>query len=180
MKKYFAIISIAFLAASYFLYQYRTKQILEKRNSPTEIADENKKYNKSPLKGEIRDLIYDFWKETERDTIQAITTNNISIIGKEHPQKQQKTIYIIQFVKEGNAPALKITEAKRFDRAKAKSYTYLDESLIVYYGGEDNIGQTMIDTTKMSDSFDLIQKYQEAAKHEGNEFKPVQKIYPLN
>lgn len=179
MKKFIGVFCILLVIASYFLYQYRTKQIIEKRNVLTELNDNKTDYSNCPLDEQLRNLIFDFRQTIEPDSGKSIPKNRIGILGEDSSIKDLPTIYILSFAKQNDTTVLIISSAKQFERDKAQSYTYLDESLIVYYGTDDNIKQTMIDTTKMSDSFDLIKRYQVDGKYSDKDFKPAQKIYPI-
>lgn len=178
MKKYIGILCVVLVVGSYFLYQYRTKQILEKANAPKdeEVAND---YSNSPFNGELREMIFDFWKTTGQDSIKSKKTNDISILG-ENVIIPEKEINIIRFIKAEGVPALKISTARYYDKNKAKSYTYLDEILVVYYGEEDGITQNLVDTARMSDGFELISgKYASEGKPVVADYEPIEKIYKL-
>lgn len=157
MKKFLGIICFLLIIGSYFLYDYRTKSILESKQGI--VAEDTKDYSDSPLNEQAREMVFDFWKYTGKDTIQA--NNGVQIMGEE--KQLPNKITTLSFYEHEEMPCLSIAEAFYFDRDKAVSYTYMDDNLIIYYGS-NGIPQKLIDTTKMSADFDFLRKYDQEGK----------------
>jgi len=160
MKKFLGIICIVLIVGSYFLYDYRSKAILESKQGvkPEETVD----YSDSPLNEELRAMVYDFWKYTGKDTIQA-GKSDMQVLGQE--KKLPPKITTLIFYKNDGHSYLSLAEAYYFYKDKAVSYTYFDDNLIVYYGN-DGVTQNLLDTTKMSTDFDFLTKYNAEGKPE--------------
>lgn len=159
VKMILGVIFVALLVGSYFLYNYQKEAILEKKRN---AGKENTDTGESPLSEDAVKMVYDFWKYTGKDTIQA-GNSNIQVMGEE--KKLPEKITTMQFYKNEEGSFLSLAEAYYFYGDKAVSFTYLDENLIVYYG-DNGVGQNLVDTARMSKDFDFLTRYNAEGKPE--------------
>ena len=157
MKKFLGIICFLLIIGSYFLYDYRTKSILESKQGI--VAEDTKDYSDSPLSEKTREMVFDFWKYTGKDTIQA--NNGLQVMGEE--KQLPNKITTLYFYEQNGTPYLSVSEDYYFNPGKAVSYTYLDDNLIIYYGS-NGVQQNLIDTARMSVDFDFLNKYNQEGK----------------